>query len=139
MKTDFPMVRVMPFYLIIQATLMLSTFLEFPVYMLAYRAGYTLVTPWVVLWLFLTVVGLVFGISALARRTWKQNLETAQRLKLAGGYLLGALAGLVALGIRFMPVTPRTYFYFVGAFTFLLALVLLIHKFHSVRQEELFP
>lgn len=139
MKTDFPMGRAMPFYLIIQVTLMLSTFLEFPVYMLAYRAGYALVTPWVVLWLFLTTVGLVFGISILARRIWKQNLETAQRLKLAGGYLLGALAGLVALGIRFMPVIPRTYFYFVGAFTLLLVLVFIIYKFRSVRQEELFP
>lgn len=139
MKTEFPMVRVMPFYLTIQATLMLSTFLEFPVYMLAYRAGYTLVTPWVVLWFFLTAVGLVFGISALARRAWKQNLESAQRMKLAGGYLLGALVGLVALGIRFMPITPHTYFYFVGAFALLLVLGFTIYKFRSMRQEELFP
>ena len=138
MKTAFTIVRAMPFYLIIQATMMLSTFLEFPVYMLAYRAGYTLVTPWVVLWLLLTATGLVFGVSALIRRALKQTLEAAQRLKLAGGYLLGALAGLVALGIRFMPVTPNMYFYFLGAFTLLLALIF-AYKFRSVRQEELFP
>jgi hypothetical protein len=139
MKADFPMVGAMPFYLVIQAVLMTSTFLEFPVYMLAYRAGSTPVTPWVVLLLFLTAAGLVFGVSALARRTWKVNLDAAQRLKLSGGYFLGALAGLVAFGIRFMPVIPRMYFYFVGAFALLLALVFVIFKRRSVRQEELFP
>lgn len=139
MKTDFPIVRTMPYYLIVQATLMLTTFLEFPVYMLAYRAGYALVTPWVVLCLILTAAGLVFGISTLVRKTWKYNLETAQRLKLAGGYLLGTLTGLVSFGIRFMPLTPRTYFYFVGALALLLALGIIIFKYRSVRQEELFP
>lgn len=139
MKTDFPMVRAMPFYLIIQSTLMLSTILEFPVYMLAYQAAYILVTPWVVLWLFLTSAGLVLGISALTRRIWKQNLETTQRLKLAGGYLLGALAGFVALGIRFFPVAPRLYFIFVGAFALVLALAFAINKARSMRQGEWFP
>lgn len=139
MKTDFPMVRALPFYLIVQATLMLSTFLEFPVYMMAYRAGYAIITPWVVLWLLLIIVGLVFGISALALRAWKQNLDIAHRLKLAGGYFLGALAGFVALGIRFLQIMPSTYFYFVGTLALLMALVFITYKLRSVRKEELFP
>ncbi len=139
MKNAVPMFRAMPFYLVIQATLMISTFLDFPVYMLADRSGSTPVTPWVVLLLFLTISGLVLGISALARRAWMLNLGEAQRLKLSGGYFLGALAGLVAFGIRFMPVLPRTYFYYVGAFALILALAFIIYRFRSARQEELFP
>jgi hypothetical protein len=93
----------------------------------------------VVLLVFLIAAGLVFGVSVLVRRAWKQSLEAAQRLKLSGGYLLGALLGSVAFGIRFIPVIPRTYFFWVGAFALLLPLVFIVYKVRSVRQEELFP
>ena len=140
MKPDLPLVRAMPFYLAIQATLMLSALLEFPVYMLEYQAYHWMtITPWIVVWLVLTISGLVFGFSVLIRRMWKQTLEVAQRLNLAGGYLLGALAGLTALGIRFQPIIWHTYFYFVGAFALILAFAYYLGKRRFTKQEELFP
>jgi hypothetical protein len=140
MKNELPMVRAMPFYLVIQATLMFTAFLDFPAYMLAFRAGNTaLVTPWVVMLIFLIIIGLVFGISALALRSWRQNLDAAQRLKLVGGYFLGALAGFVAFGLRLMQVMPNAYFYFVGALTLLLILAFIVFRVQSARKEELFP
>jgi hypothetical protein len=139
MKPDLPMVRAMPFYLTIQATLMLSALLEFPVYMLEYQDhNWMMITPMTVVWIFLTITGLVFGVSALIRRVWMQTLETTQRLNLAGGYLLGAMAGMVALGIRF-PIIPPTYFYCVGALALILAIAYFLGKRRLARQEELFP
>jgi len=140
MKPDSPLVRAMPFYLTVQATLLLSVLLEFPVYMLEYQDhNWMTFTPMTVVWIFLTVSGLVFGASFLVRRAWKQTLEAAQRLDLAGAYLLGALAGMVALGIRFMPLIPHLYFYFVGALTLLLAFAYFLAKRRSTKPEELFP
>jgi hypothetical protein len=138
MKTDFMMVRTMPYYLTIQATVMVATFLEFPAYFTAYRANnFVLFTPWLGVWMLLTVVGLVFGTSAIVRQELKRKLEPAQRLKLAGGYWLGTLAGLLGLGIRFMPLTSGAYFYLMGALA--LVLVFIFWKNRPARQEELFP
>jgi len=140
MKTDLTVVRAMPFYLTVQATLLLSALLEFPVYMLEYQDhNWMTITPMTVVWIFLTVSGLVFGISFLVRRAWKQTLEAAQRLDLAGGYLLGALVGMAALGIRFMPLISHWYFYCVGALTLLLAFAYFFAKRRSAKPEELFP
>lgn len=139
MKTDFPMARWLPYYLTIQITLMLSAVLDLPIFMRAAQAEYTLVTPWVVLCVILVVIGLVFGFSALVTAFRKPISDQSQWMKLAGGYWIGMLPGLVAMGIHFMNWMPLSFYYFIGGLTGLLALLLIGVKTRIFRREELFP
>jgi hypothetical protein len=139
MKTDFPMARWLPYYLTIQITLMLSAVLDLPIFMRAAQAEYTLVTPWVVLCVILVVIGLVFGFSALVTAIRKPISAETSWMKLTGGYWIGMLPGLVALGIHFMNWMPLSYYYFIGGLMGLLALLIIGVKARIFRREELFP
>jgi hypothetical protein len=139
MKTGSPMARWLPYYLTIQITLMLSAVLDLPIFMRAGQAEYTLVTPWVVLCALLVVIGLVFGFSGLATAFRKPISTETQWMKLAGGYWIGMLPGLIALGIHFLNWMPLSYYYFIGGLTGLLALLIIGVKARIFRREELFP
>ncbi len=140
MKAEFKLLQALPPYLAVQGAVLVTTFLDFPVYTESYRANhYMTVTPWAGAWLVLVLFGLVFGVSALVRKGWRKDLKENEHWKLAAGYLLGALAGFVTLGIRFMPALPGGYFYFVGALLLLLAGAFAFYKVRAARREELFP
>ena len=49
------------------------------------------------------------------------------------------LAGFVTLGIRFMSVLPREYFYVLGALTLLYLGAYFAFRMRVGRNEELFP
>ncbi len=135
MKRETHGAQALPFYLAIQATILVMTFLDSPVYIANYHfSHYLQVTPWALPWLVLLIFGLVFGISALVRKDVEGN-----RQKVAAGYLLGVLAGFVTLGIRFMPVLPREYFYVLGALTLLYLSAYFAFRMRVGRNEELFP
>lgn len=140
MKAEFKLAVVLPPYLAAQGAILVTTFLDFPVYFESYRANhYMTVTPWAGAWIVLTFFGLVFGVSALVRKGWRKDLKENEHLKLAAGYLLGALAGFVTLGVRFLPALPRGYFYAVGAILLLSVVALGIGKARTGQREELFP
>jgi hypothetical protein len=133
-------VGALPIYLGIQAAILLTTFLDFPVYMDAYQANrYLTVGGWVGLWFVLAFFGLSGGVILLIGRTWKTVLSEKERAKLVSGYFLGAIAGLLTLGLRFMPVMSATYFYVIGGLVVLLGAVYLIWTRRQTKLEEIFP
>lgn len=130
------MTQFAPFYLAIQGTILVTTFLDFPVYVMENHLAHNMaVTPWVVAWLMLTITGMVFGISALLR----QARFEGPTWKVSGSYLTGALVGFVTLGIRFMPLIHREYFFSVGLLTLALVAAFTVVKLCWTRKEELFP
>ena len=58
---------------------------------------------------------------------------------MAGGYLLGAIAGLLTLGIRFMQVIPPAYFWVTGGLVLLLAAGDLVWNRRQPSADEMFP
>jgi len=131
---------VAPVYLGIQAATLLLTFLDSPVYLEAYQLhGNLSIGGWAVGWLALTGFGLVAGLLLLFGKGWRAVFEPAERIKLAGGYLAGAVAGLLALGLRFMPLMPPEYFFAVGGLAVAMALAYLIWVRRRARVDEIFP
>lgn len=133
-------IKALPVYLGIQAAILLMTFLDFPVYMDAYQSNrYLTVSGWVGLWFVLAFFGLSGGVILLTRKTWKTAFSEKERAKLVTGYFLGAIAGLLTLGLRFMPVMPAAYFYGIGGLVLLLGAVYLVWTRRQVKPEEIFP
>ena len=132
--------KALPVYLGIQAAILLMTFLDFPVYMDAYQSSrYLAVGGWVGLWFVLAFFGLTGGMILLTGKTWKTVLSEKERAKLVAGYFLGAIAGLLTLGLRFMPVMSAVYFYVVGGLVVLLGAVYLVWTRRQTKPEEIFP
>lgn len=139
-KDGLWLTRLMLPYLAVQAATLLYTFLDFPAYMLSYRAVENmLVTGWAGVWLLLAVFGLSTGIFLATLNKWRAVFEERQRIKLSAGYELGFLVGLVTLGIRYMPVISPVYFYAVGGMALVFALAALLWMRLQTRKEELFP
>jgi hypothetical protein len=109
------MVKMLPCYLAVQVVTLLLTFMDFGVYYEAYRArGYVIAGGWLGVWAALLVAGLGSAVYLLISRTGKA-IELRLRMKLAGGYWLGSLAGLLALGLRFLPIFFPGYFWSIFA------------------------
>jgi len=84
-------------------------------------------------------VWLVMGVILIARKTWNKVFTGRERGKLAVGYFLGAIGGLLTLGIRFMPVMPPQYFYAAGGLVLPLAVVWLVWNRRQAKVDEIFP
>jgi hypothetical protein len=129
----------LPAYLAVQVTLLVVTYLDFPVYYEVYRAlGYLTVTGWWVIWLLLAIFGLVNAVALLTKQAWKLALPGQTHAQYAAGYLLGFIAGLVTLGIRFLPLVPPFYFILVGCLLLGEAGYVLWNRRQS-KTEEIFP
>lgn len=132
--------RVMLTYLSVQAALLAATYLDSPIYVQTYLASGDLpVTPWLGLWFLLAIFGLITGLLLLAGPAWRRVLDEAARVKLAAGYLLGALAGLLTLGLRFMPVMPPEYFLVLAGLLLLGGVGYAIWRRRQPRLDEIFP
>lgn len=132
----------LPLYLAIQLTLLVMTYLDQGVYLRAYRAdGLLNITAWAAGWLALALFGLGAGGALLALKSLRATLPADERVKLSAGYLLGFIAGLLTLGVRFMPALPQGYF-----LTVLLLLLVFSFVYFGWRRlkgrgsgEEIFP
>jgi hypothetical protein len=134
------LVKALPIYLGVQAVTLLMTFLDTPAYLDAYQENHNMpVTGWIAFWLLLFAFGLTTGILLLISKTWKIEFSQTERGKLAGGYLLGAIAGLLTLGLRFMPVMPYQYFFVIGGLALVLALVYILWIRRRSHLDEIFP
>jgi hypothetical protein len=109
------LVNMLPCYLAVQGVTLLLTFLEIGIYNDAYHArGYMPAGGWMGVWLALLVVGLGTTIYLLVNRTGK-SFELRPRIKLAAGFWLGVLAGLLTLGMRFATEFPASYYWTIFA------------------------
>lgn len=139
-KEDKSLVKVLPIYLAVQVITLLLTYLDYPVYMEAYRANkYFVVNGWFGAWFILEIFGLATAIFLLVRKSWQLLFDGKARMKLAMGFFLGGLTGLLTLGIRFMPVMPQQYFIAVGALALLYISGYFFWKKRVQTIEELFP
>ena len=139
-KEGRKLAQALPLYLSAQATLLLAAFLDNPAYTQEYLDQHNLlITPWIGLWFVLALFGLATGLILLVSQTWRATLDAGQRVQWAAGYLLGALAGCLALGLRFMPVLPPEYFYTIGGLAVLGAAAYLLWRRRFPREEEIFP
>lgn len=131
---------VLPVYLAVQVSTLLYTFLDSPVFLEAYRRDHTLiVNGWLGFWLFLFMAGLVTILLLVIRRGWHEHLARQMRGKLALGYFMGLMAGLLTLGARFMPVTTPAYFISIGVLSLLAGAVYFIWSKRSQAAEVIFP
>jgi hypothetical protein len=134
------LVKALPIYLAVQVMTLLITYLEFPVYMEAYQAHQMMtVSGWVGIWFALVTFGAATGLTLLINKTWKSIFSERERSKLVTGYFLGVTAGLLALGLRFMPVMPVLYFYIVGGVILLLVLACILWSRRQSQLDEIFP
>ena len=62
-----------------------------------------------------------------------------ERARLAFGWLMGVAAGLLTLGIRFMPVMPAWYFYAAGGLVLVLIAAYWGWNKLQARMNEIFP
>ena len=132
------LVKALPIYLAAQVTLLLMTFLDSPVYMETYQANHNLtISGWIGAWFLLVTVGLATGLILGISKTWNTVFSARERVKLVAGYLLGAIAGLLTLGVRFMPILPLEYFYFIGGFALLLVLFYLVWNKFQPKSDEI--
>ncbi len=134
------LVKILPIYLAVQGVTLFLTFLDLPVYLEAYRVNQNLiVTPWLGGWFVLEIFGLSIGLILWVSKTWKMVFTERERDKLVGGYFLGVIAGLLTLGLRFMPEMSKAYFTMVGVLALLLAVVYFIRVRRPSHFEEIFP
>ncbi|HEX7567904.1 MAG TPA: hypothetical protein VF355_05000 [Anaerolineaceae bacterium] len=139
-KEGNKLAKVLPIYLGAQVTILLMTFLDFPVYMETYQANHNMtVSAWMGAWFLLVTFGLTIGIILLISKTWKMVFSERERVKLVAGYLLGAIAGLLTLGVRFMPIMPSQYFYLVGGFGLLSIIAYIVWNKRQSKFDEIFP
>ncbi len=132
--------QALPVYLGMQGITLLFTYLDFQVYMESYLAQHTLtVTAWLGAWFILLILGLSACLILVAGKGWRTVLDERLRIKMAGGYLLGAIAGLLALGIRFMPLMPPAYFAVIGGLALFLAAGYLVWNKRQPSSDEMFP
>ncbi len=130
----------LPMYLSAQVTTLLFTVLDTPLYLEVYRTNHVLeVTAWLGVWFVLVIFGLANAVFLLLRDSWRRLLDEPQRAKLALGYFLGGLIGLLTLGIRFIPIISPNYFLCPGAFAVLAIGAYLVWKRRAHKAEELFP
>ena len=135
------LIRVLPMYLAAQAAILLSTSLDIPIYLALYRADHFLeVNGWVGAWFVLVLFGFTNAVFLLLRKSWRLLLgEESLRIKLALGYFLGSLTGMLTLGVRFLPIVPPQYFVLFGTLALLSIAAYLIWKKRVHTPEELFP
>ncbi len=132
--------RALPMYLAAQAITVLFTSLDAPLYMEVYRANHFFtVNGWVGAWFVLVILGMTNAVFLLARKSWRILFDERARVKLALGYFLGGLTGLLTLGIRFTPLVPPQYFVWVGGLALLAVGAYLIWVKRVLKGEELFP
>lgn len=132
--------QVLPVYLGVQGITLLLTYLETPVYLEAYGRQHSLtVSGWVGAWFILVLIGLATGLILLIRKAWRTVLDEETRVKLAGGYLLGGIAGLLTLGLRFMAIMPPAYFAVTGGLAVLLVVSYLVWNRRQPSTDEMFP
>src|SRR5512140_3184577 len=103
--------KALPMYLAAQVAILLFTALDIPAYVELYRANHFLaVTGWVGAWFVLVIFGMANAVFLLARQSWRVLFEERVRAKLALAYFLGGITGLLALGIRLIPIIAPQYF-----------------------------
>ncbi len=130
----------LPIYLAAQAATLLFTILDTPLYLEAYRANHVLeVTAWLGVWFVLVIFGVANAVFLLLRDSWRRLLDEPQRAKLALGYFLGGLTGLLTLGIRFIPIISLNYFLCPGVFAVLAIGAYFLWKRRGHKAEQLFP
>ena len=133
-------IAALPVYLGMQGITLLLTFLETPLYLEIYRLERTLTANgWLGLWFFLTMIGLLITLLLFARPSWRSYLALKARLKLAAGYFIGVIAGLVTLGLRFLPVTSPVYFLSLGILALLTGAVYIVWVKRAQAAEVIFP
>ncbi len=132
--------KALPMYLAAQAITLLFTSLDTPLYTEVYRVNHVFtVNGWVGAWFVLVIFGLANAVFLLVRKSWRELFDERARARLALGYFLGGLAGLLTLGIRFTPIVPLEYSIWVGGLALLSIAAYLAwnRRLHGV--EELFP
>ena len=133
-------IKALPIYLTVQTVLLLVTYLDFPVYAEVYRTRKFLeVTPWLGIWSLFTLLGLTTGLYLLLGKMGKSVFNEFERARLAFGWLMGVAAGLLTLGIRFMPVMPAWYFYAAGGLVLVLIAAYWGWNKLQARMNEIFP
>jgi hypothetical protein len=133
-------VKALPIYLGVQVITLLMTYLEAPVYVELYLADHNLpITGWAGIWFSLEVFGLATSLILLISQAWKMVLSARERAKLVTGYLLGVIAGLLTLGLRFFPIISPEYFFVVGGGALLVVFVSIFWIKRRPRLEEIFP
>jgi hypothetical protein len=139
-KEGIKLVMALPIYLCVQVAILLMTFLDYPVYMDAYLANHnTAINGWSGAWFLLEMIGFVLSIIILFSKRWKINFGERERVKLGASYFLGAVAGLVTLGLRFMAMIPAEYFLIIGGIVLLAAIAYLIWSKRQPKLDEIFP
>jgi peptidoglycan/LPS O-acetylase OafA/YrhL len=132
--------KILPTYLVVQGVTLVMTFLDYPVYLEAYQVNHNLsVSLWLGGWFVLEIFGLSIGLILWISKTWKMVFTERVRDKLVAGYFLGVIVGLLALGLRFLPVISKSYFTSVGVLALLLAVVYFIRNRQPAHTEEMFP
>lgn len=127
-------------YLVIQGTMLITTFLDAPIYDQINRArGYMDTGLWLVLWFVLLFFGLTTGLFILVSRTWRRAWKEAERVKLACGYLLGGIAGLLTLSLRELPIISPSFFYLITGLLVVLVVIYTLWERRQARGEEIFP
>ena len=132
--------KALPFYLTIQGTTLLFTFLDVPIHVEAYQINHMFaLNGWTGTWFILVLFGLANGVFLLIRKPWKLIIQDRARINIAMGYLIGGLIGLLTLGLRYLLMIPSQYFIMVGVFAFVLISAYLLWKKRLQTTEELFP
>ncbi|MDX9865560.1 MAG: hypothetical protein RBT34_12220 [Anaerolineaceae bacterium] len=133
-------IKILPVYLTVQVVMLVMTYLDFSVYAEVYRMQkFLVVTPWLGAWFLLAMAGLIPGIYLLVSKTGKRVFNEVEQARFSLGWLFGVIAGLLTLGIRFMPVMPGWYFYIVGGLFFLLSAIYWTWNKRHTRANEIFP
>lgn len=134
------LMQALPMYLTAQGATLLFTALDTPAYMELYQARHFLaVSGWVGLWFVLVLFGFANAVFLLARNSWRVLFDEKARIRFSLGYFLGSLVGLLALGLRFIPIIAPQYFLQVGVFAALSIGAYLIWSRRGRKAEELFP
>ncbi len=132
--------KALPMYLAVQVAILLFTALDTPLYLDLYRVNHFFtVSGWIGAWFVLVIFGLANAVFLLARRSWRVLFEENVRVKLALGYFIGGITGLLTLGVRVIPIIAPQYFLQVGVLAVLPIGAYLIWNRHGHKSDELFP